>query len=123
MSITEQRISDGGLVEWTSVCDLERLVPDRGVAALIDGHVVALFRLSSGDLHAVDNVDPISGASVMSRGLVGDVGGTATIASPMYKQRFELCSGRCLDDDEKALCVHDVRVVDGVVHVRLSGAP
>lgn len=119
MSITESRLTAGRRTGWTSVCALDRLLPERGVAALVDGRAIAVFRLSSGAVHAVDNVDPCSGASVMSRGIVGDAGGTTTVASPMYKQRFELRTGRCLDAAVDALRVHQVRIVDGVVHVRL----
>ena len=105
---------------FVPVCTARRLTPDRGVAALVEGTAVAVFRLSSGELHAVDNIDPFSGASVLSRGLVGDAGGRPTIASPLYKQRFDLRTGECLDADDVAVAVHDVREIDGMVHVRLS---
>lgn len=104
---------------YAPVCPGGRLTPDRGVAALVDDHAVALFLLSTGELHAIDNVDPISGASVLSRGLVGDAGGTPTVASPLYKQRFDLRTGRCLDADGLSVCVHDVRERDGMIEVRL----
>jgi len=101
------------------VCGARRLTPDRGVAALVDGTPVAIFRLSTGELHAVDNIDPISGASVLSRGLVGDVDGRPTVASPLYKQRFDLRTGECLDA-AASIRVHDVREADGMVHVRVT---
>ena len=104
---------------WQPVCPLDRLTPDRGVAALVGGRAVAVFRLSTGELHAVDNLDPCSGASVLSRGLVGDADGVPTIASPLYKQRFDLRTGRCLDADA-IVGVHDVQILDGVVHVRVD---
>jgi nitrite reductase (NADH) small subunit len=102
---------------WVGVCRASELLPDRGVAALVDGRAIAVFRLSSGELHAVDNLDPCSGASVLSRGLIGDADGVPTVASPMYKQRFDLRTGRCLDAEVEPLHVHGVCVVDGVVHV------
>ena len=105
---------------FVPVCIARRLTPDRGVAALVDGRAVAVFRLSTGELHAVDNRDPISDANVLSRGLVGDVAGSPTVASPIYKQRFDLRTGRCLDVDDVRIAVHDVREIDGMVHVRLS---
>jgi nitrite reductase (NADH) small subunit len=112
---------------WTAICPVGRLTPDRGVAALVDGRAVAVFRLSDGSLHAVDNVDPHSGASVLSRGIVGDVDGAATVASPLYKQRFVLATGACLDGDDVAVTVHEARVVaddrGDLVQVRLGGAP
>jgi len=129
MSATEQvagspiDITDVGADGWTLICALERLTPDRGVAALVDGRAVAIFLLADGSLHAIDNVDPISGASILSRGLIGDVDGTPTVASPMFKQRFDLACGRCIDAVDVAVQVHDVGLHDGAVHVRLQGSP
>ena len=106
---------------WTPVCPAARLPLERGVAALVDGHQVALFRL--GDrVHVVDNRDPRTGAMVLARGLVGSCGDRLTVASPLHKQRYDLETGACLDDDELAVDVHEVRVVDGLVEVRLRRA-
>jgi nitrite reductase (NADH) small subunit len=104
--------------DWVAICELRRLTPERGVAALVDGRQLAVFLLSSGEIHAVDNIDPCSGAAVLSRGLIGDANGVATVASPLYKQRFDLATGRCLDAEVEPLDVHAVEVVDGVVVVR-----
>jgi nitrite reductase (NADH) small subunit len=114
MSVVERPVG-----QWVAICALDRLTPERGVAALVDGRAVAVFRLSSGELYAVDDRDPCSGASVLSRGLVGDADGVATVASPMYKQRFALATGRCLDADA-AVAVHAVRAVDGLVEIALD---
>ena len=57
---------------WTAACAYDRLIPCRGVGVLLaDGTQAALFRLDDGSLHAVGNIDPFSGAAVMSRGIVG----------------------------------------------------
>jgi nitrite reductase (NADH) small subunit len=104
---------------WHRVCPLARLPVERGVAALLDGEQVALFRLADGSLHALDNLDPFSGAMVLSRGVVGSRGDRATVASPMYKQAFDLATGRCLDDGAVSVGTHAVRVApDGVVEVQ-----
>ena len=63
------------------------------MAALIDGVAVAVFRTHDGALYALSNMDPFSGASVLSRGIVGDREGRPTVASPIYKQIFELRPG------------------------------
>jgi len=105
---------------WVGVCAVDRLTVNRGVAALVGGRALALFLLADGSLHAIDNIDPISGASVLSRGIVGDADGSPTVASPMYKQRFDLRSGRCLDRDHTIVGTHEVRERDGIVEVRLS---
>lgn len=119
MTVLDDRDVASG-ADWVGVCAIGSLIADRGVAALVDRRPVAVFLLTDGTLHAIDNVDPCSGASVLSRGIVGDVDGEATVASPLHKQRFELATGRCLDA-EAAVTVHAARVVDGVIEVRLSG--
>lgn len=108
-------------MSWTPVCPASRLPQERGVAAIVEGHQVALFRVAD-QVHAVDQRDPGTGAMVLARGLVGSHGGRVTVASPLHKQRYDLETGACLDDVGLALEVHDVRVVDGLVEVRLRGA-
>ncbi|MEU7589166.1 nitrite reductase small subunit NirD [Micromonospora sp. NPDC049230] len=103
---------------WTPVCLLDRLDPDRGVAALVDGVQVALFRTADG-LFAIDNRDPVSGAYVLSRGIVGSRGGVPTVASPLHKQVYDLRGGDCLDLPGVTVRRHDVRCRDGLVEVRL----
>lgn len=83
---------------WVDICGAEELEAGRGVCALIGGHQVAVFLLPDASLYALDNRDPFSYANVMSRGLTGSVGAAPTVASPVYKQRFDLRSGCCLDD-------------------------
>jgi nitrite reductase (NADH) small subunit len=106
--------------DWHDVAALATLTPDRGAAVLVDGVQIALFRLSDGSIHALDNHEPISGANVLSRGIVGDRAGVPVVASPIYKQCYELASGRCLDDDEQSVDVHEVALVDDRIHVRLT---
>ena len=105
------------VVMWTSVCPIDSLPVDRGAAALVEDHQVAIFRLADGDLFAVGHRDPFSGANVMARGLVGTRGDVPTVASPIYKQVFDLRTGQCLDDDSVVLGSWPVRVVDGIVEV------
>ncbi|NUP49311.1 MAG: nitrite reductase small subunit NirD [Catenulispora sp.] len=103
---------------WTAVCKYTQLEPGRGVAALVDGAAVAVFRLGDGSVHAVGNVDPFSGASVISRGITGRrADGTATVASPMYKDVFDLVTGRALDAPEVRLPVYAVRRHRGLVWI------
>ena len=99
---------------WTAACTYDFLIPCRGVGVLLaDGTQVALFRLDDGSLHAVGNIDPFSGAAVMSRGIVGDRGGRATVQTPIKKQAFALDDGVCLDSPDVALPVYATRIVDG----------
>jgi nitrite reductase (NADH) small subunit len=108
------------ITRWLPVCRLDVLLPDRGAAALVDGCQVAVFRLATGELYAIDHLDPFSGANVLARGLVGDVDGAPCVASPVYKQRFDLRTGECFDDPEVRVRAWPVRAVDGIVEVGAS---
>jgi nitrite reductase (NADH) small subunit len=104
---------------WTTACAFDHLIPSRGVGVLLDdGTQAALFRLDDGSLHAVGNVDPFSGAAVLSRGIVGDRAGRAVVQSPIKKQAFALDDGVCLDDPAVTVPVYPTRMTgDGHVQV------
>lgn len=113
------------------VCGVDDLPPDRGVCALVAGAPVALFRVSAlpgegrpvaDELLAVGNIDPFSSASVLSRGIVGSIGDRPVVASPLYKNRFDLRTGESLDDPAVRLPVYPVRVVGGRVVVGAAPA-
>ncbi|MDT5136231.1 MAG: nitrite reductase small subunit [Mycobacterium sp.] len=104
---------------WTTACEYARLIPGRGVGVLLDdGTQAALFRLDDGSVRAVGNVDPFSGAAVLSRGIVGDRAGRVTVQSPILKQAFALDDGSCLDDPGVSVPVYPARVTsDGHIQV------
>ncbi|MGW1346797.1 nitrite reductase small subunit NirD [Kribbella sp. NPDC002412] len=104
----------------TVVCQYDVLLPERGVAALVGGVQIALFRTHDGSVFALGNQDPFSGANVMSRGIVGNRGDVQTVASPMFKQVFDLRTGVCLDDPSASLPVYPVQIVDGQVLVTIG---
>lgn len=85
------------------VCTVQDLEIERGRAALVGSQQVALFLLQDGAVHAVSNLDPYSGANVISRGIVGTRGDAPTVASPMHKQVFSLRTGECLDSQGKPI--------------------
>ena len=105
------------LSNWVEVCRYDAIYPDTGVCALVEGRQVAIFRLSDGTLQAVSNYDPFSKANVLSRGIVGDRAGEPKVASPIYKQTFNLRTGVCNEDAAVRLDVYRVRRRRGVVEV------
>ena len=107
---------------WRTVCPVSRVPSERGVCVLLDGQQVALFKTAAGTLHAIDNRDPVSGAMVLARGIVGTRGGRDVVTSPMYKQAFDLVTGECLDKADTRVAVHEVAVHGGFLAVRLASA-
>ncbi len=102
---------------WIDVCPLDKLIPGRGVCALVSGRQVAVFRIAGEEIYALSNYDPFSQAFVLSRGIVGSRAERLKVASPVYKQSFDLDTGVCLDDATVSVPTFDVRVVDGMVQV------
>lgn len=85
---------------FVDVCALNDINLDTGVCALVDGKQVAIFRpASAGQVFAINNFDPIGKANVLSRGLISDIQGQLTVASPLYKQHYVLETGECLEDE------------------------
>jgi len=123
MTLVVSRAEDGvaATPDWVDVCPLAKLIPGRGVCALVGPYQVAVFRVVDADghdeLHALSNYDPFSQANVLSRGIVGSRGDRLKVASPVYKQSFDLETGECLDDPSVSVPTFGVRVEAGVVQV------
>ncbi len=106
------------LEAWEDVCAIDELLPATGVCALVSGRQVALVRTAAPDaVYAIGNFDPFSKPFVLSRGIVGDRGGVPKIASPVYKQSFDLRTGQCLDDPQVRVPTFEVRVERGRILV------
>ncbi|MGJ3441855.1 nitrite reductase small subunit NirD [Pseudomonas sp. Je.1.5.c] len=106
---------------WQAVCQVQDLVADSGVVVWLEGEQVALFYLPNQEqaLYAIDNRDPRSGANIIGRGLIGNIGGELMVAAPLYKQHFSLHSGRCLEDPQQALRVWPVRMRGDAVELAM----
>jgi NAD(P)H-dependent nitrite reductase small subunit len=113
------------MAQWIDVCSVDDLQPESGVCALVDGEQVAIFWMpeTEAKVYAVGNYDPFGNANVLSRGLCGDIGGQPVVASPLYKQHFNLQTGDCLEDETVKIPVYAIRIENGSVQVNLSSLP
>ncbi len=104
---------------WLAVCDLADIVPDTGVCALVGSEQVAIFHVQQATekVFAIGNYDPASQAAVLSRGLVGSIGERVVVASPIYKQHFDLRTGECVESPEHSVRAYAARVEGGRVWV------
>ncbi len=107
---------------WITVCSDTDLVTNSGVCALLNKQQIALFKIksvSAEHIFAVSNWDPIGKANVLYRGLLGSVQDAKVVISPLYKQRYCLESGQCLDDAAVKLVVYPVRIEKDQVQLQL----
>lgn len=110
------------MTDWIDICDADDLQPDSGICARVEGRQVAIFYLpKEKTLFAVGNYDPIGRANVLSRGMIGDLGGQPVVASPLYKQHFNLETGVCVEDAAVSVPVYPVRIENGRVEVGVGG--
>ncbi|AZU59286.1 nitrite reductase (NAD(P)H) small subunit [Ralstonia pseudosolanacearum] len=105
---------------WTAICALDDIVPNTGVCALVGGAQIAVFHVA-GDaprrVYAIGNYDPNADAAVLSRGLVGNLGERIVVASPIYKQHFDLTTGECLEAPANSVPAYAAKVEDGKVWI------
>lgn len=107
---------------WINICPSADLVNNSGVCALVNGKQIAIFKVSQGNqqnVYAISNWDPIGQANVMYRGLIGSIQDTPFVASPLYKQRFCLQTGHCVDVDGQGVEVFPARIVEQDVQLCL----
>lgn len=99
------------------ICSQHDLVENSGVCALVNGEQIALFYLPESEqkVFAISNWDPIGKANVLSRGIVGDLNGKFVVASALYKQHFDLESGKCLEDETALVKVYQVSLKDNKI--------
>ncbi|WP_461517484.1 nitrite reductase small subunit NirD [Porticoccus sp.] len=99
--------------ETQVICQRNDLIANSGICALIDGQQVAVFYLPEEEppVYAIGNWDPLGKANVLSRGIVGDIQGQLVVASPLYKQHFDLITGQCVEQDEIKVPAYNVELI------------
>ena len=108
---------------WIDICHKTALQADSGICALVEQQQIAIFYLEQDEqLFAIDNYDPFGKAYVLSRGLIGDIGGKVMVASPLYKHHFDLTTGQCFEDEAIRLPVYPIRLNGERVELTLQGA-
>lgn len=120
-AVTKETTKERSKEKWTYVCEADELIPDTGACALINNEQVAIFWEGQTDrLFALSNFDPIGLANVMSRGILGSLEDDLVVASPLYKQHFNLVTGQCIEDPQHSLKTYPVRRIDGQVQLQVA---
>jgi len=107
---------------WTTICPENDLTPNAGICAQFNEQQVAIFLCKrTRSVYAVSNFDPFGEANVLSRGIIGSTEDITYVASPLYKQRFNLKTGECLDSAVYKLKTFDIRIESGQVQLKEVG--
>lgn len=101
---------------WHRVGDAAAYAPDRLHEALVSGHRLCIGRSpGSGCWFAVSDTCPHAGGS-LSQGMLDG----RELICPLHAWGFDIETGVSPNDPGCALPVHDARVTDGVIEVRLE---
>ena len=108
-------------MSWKNICNLKDIPLNSGVGALVGEKQIALFKVASDkgeQVFALSNYDPFSEANVLARGLIGTSDEQWVIISPIYKQRFRLTDGQCIEDESVKIDSWLVKIENGEVLLR-----
>ncbi|MEM7249889.1 MAG: nitrite reductase small subunit NirD [Pseudomonadota bacterium] len=122
--MTAQKAAAIETLNWQNVCEVSDLVAGGGICALLGREQVAIFyEPADAQLYAISNFDPLGGAAVLSRGILGSLGARTVVASPLFKHHFDLETGECVEEPAHSLRVFPVRAVDSLVQVAIDPEP
>lgn len=113
---------DQATENWLTLCEKSDLIFQAGVCALLDsGEQIAIFQVNENEVYGISNYCPFGNANVLYRGILGAASnGDVYVASPLYKQRFSLTTGQCLDDEQVQLKVYPCKIIDNQVQILQS---
>jgi len=109
--------------EWQTICHQDDLITHSGVCALLtNNEQIAIFKVNDTEIYSIGNWDPAGKANVLYRGIIGDHKSELFVASPLYKQRFSLSSGQCLDDENLSVNCYPTRIHQKQVQILRNAA-
>jgi nitrite reductase (NADH) small subunit len=98
---------------FTPFARIDEVPAGGGLTREVGGRLVAVFN-DGGRFFAIDDFCPHMGAS-LGGGPVSD----GAVTCPWHAWRFRLCDGGWCDDPSLKVDVFELRVVDGVIEVRV----
>ncbi|ORU92393.1 MAG: nitrite reductase small subunit [Cycloclasticus sp. symbiont of Poecilosclerida sp. N] len=106
---------------WHDICAISDIPKNAGIAALVNGQQIAIFSIGKQpQVFAIDNHDPFSKANVLARGITGNINDALVVASPIYKQHFNLATGQCIEDESVCVDSYAVRIDNNRVFIGLT---
>jgi len=109
--------------QWVRAGAADDFPTDGGTTIKHGGTQVAIYNFASrGEWYATQNMCPHMQDMVLSRGIIGDAGGTPKVACPLHKKTFSLQDGSCQSGENYRIHTFPVKVEDGEVFVELPPA-
>lgn len=118
---TYETVKNTDVNVWFEIAKKSDFPKNGGVCIKYKDKQIAVYNFTrKGTWYACQNLCPHKLEMVLSRGMIGDEGGTPKVACPMHKKTFSLESGENLNGDLEAIAVYPVKIVKGIVYVGFS---
>ena len=114
METNAKRVTE---VKWVEVALYDELPVQTGKTVRYRGHEIALFRFSSGKVHAVQNRCPHKNG-VLAEGLVCD----EHVYCPMHERKIHIPTGNVQKPDTGCVPTYEIKIENGRVYVALPEA-
>jgi nitrite reductase (NADH) small subunit len=98
-----------------AVAKYSKLAERAGLSITIDQKEIALFKLSNGEVRAIENHSPHPKGGVLTEGLVSG----EYVFCPVYDWRISLVDGKVQAPDEGQVRTFSVEVENGIVYITL----
>jgi nitrite reductase (NADH) small subunit len=103
--------------DWIPIATVAECPPGTSIERLAGGRMVAVANVDGG-LHALDGLCPHQGGPLGTGRLCG-----AVLTCPWHGWQFDVTNGRHLTSATVRQELHEVRVRDGRIEVRLANGP
>ncbi|WP_394298012.1 nitrite reductase small subunit NirD [Gordoniibacillus kamchatkensis] len=103
-------------VRWVDVASYDELPAGTGKTVRIGALELALFRLTSGKVHAVHNRCPHKDG-VLAEGIVSG----EFVFCPMHDRKIHVPSGEVQKPDDGCVRTYEAKVENGRVHIAVPG--
>jgi nitrite reductase (NADH) small subunit len=97
------------------VVNYSNLKPRAGYSVKIDDMDIAVFKLTNGEVYAVENHSPHPKGGVLSEGLVSG----QYVFCPVYDWKISLVDGKVQEPDVGQVKTYKVEVEEGIVFIVL----
>lgn len=101
------------MTDFVSVCSIHELPPGTMKAVMIDGRKVTVYRTATG-IYASDNSCPHRGGPLVEGDLIGE-----DVVCPWHCWTFHLQTGENDREPEIRLTMHEVRVIEDEIQVKV----
>ncbi len=119
-ALQPHKATPGAETKWVCFGDADTVPVEGGATVKYGRHQIAVFNFSKTEnWYACQNLCPHKREMVLSRGLLGDVGGIPKIVCPMHKKSFSLENGEGLSDPTYSIQTFPIEIREGRIYIEL----